>query len=326
MYENHRKSFDRNDYRSRDDNRDRDDQWSDNRWRGNDRGWGDERRGGYDQDDWRAQDEWRGRNREFGYASAFRDDDFGRYGGGYGSQRDRGSDFRQQQDHGHWAHDAQHRHGAGASHYGASQRGQFGGDGNSRYFTGTQGSYAVDTPYDRRTGAVGYYGAGYGSDYREHGYTGRRGDGDRGFWDRASDEVASWFGDEDAARRREQDHRGRGPKDYTRSDERIREDANDRLTDDPRVDASSVTISVKDGEITLNGTVPSREEKRRAEDCVDRISGVKHVQNNLRVNTAASTTGDYASNWTTNRTSTAEGGTISQGAAATGADRQTNKA
>ena len=35
-----------------------------------------------------------------------------------------------------------------------------------------------------------------------------RGDRDeRGFWDRASDEVASWFGDDDAERRREQDHR-----------------------------------------------------------------------------------------------------------------------
>ncbi len=55
---------------------------------------------------------------------------------------------------------------------------------------------------------------------------------------RAGDEVASWFGDEDAARRREQDHRGKGPAGYTRSDERIREDANDTLTEDWRVDAS----------------------------------------------------------------------------------------
>jgi len=29
---------------------------------------------------------------------------------------------------------------------------------------------------------------------------------DRGFWDRASDEVASWFGDDEAERRRRQDH------------------------------------------------------------------------------------------------------------------------
>lgn len=312
MYENHRKNFNRDDHR-RDDDRMRDDRWSDNRWRGNDRGWRDEDRGGFD------RDERYDRGREFGYGSAFRDDDFGRYSQGYGSERGRD----RERERGHWAHDAQHSAGSGASHYGAPQRGQFGGDGHSRYFTGTQGSYAVDTPRDRQ---ASYYGSGFGSDYREHGYTARSGgDSDRGFWDRASDEVASWFGDEDAARRREQDHRGRGPKDYIRSDERIREDANDRLTDDPRVDASGVTISVQDGEITLNGTVPSREEKRRAEDCVDRISGVKHVQNNLRVNTSASASGDFASNWTTNRTSTAEGGTISQGAAGTQTNKETGK-
>ena len=33
----------------------------------------------------------------------------------------------------------------------------------------------------------------------------RGGRDERGFWDRASDEVASWFGDDDAERRRRQD-------------------------------------------------------------------------------------------------------------------------
>lgn len=42
-----------------------------------------------------------------------------------------------------------------------------------------------------------------GSDDRNRDYRGDR--DDRGFWDRASDEVASWFGDDDAERRREQD-------------------------------------------------------------------------------------------------------------------------
>ena len=37
------------------------------------------------------------------------------------------------------------------------------------------------------------------------------------------------------------------------------------------------------GEVTLSGTVNSRLEKRRAEDVADDVSGVKHVQNNLRV-------------------------------------------
>ena len=114
----------------------------------------------------------------------------------------------------------------------------------------------------------------------------RRSD-DRGFIERASDEVASWFGDEDAERRRRMDeqgeHRGRGPKGYARSDDRIREEICDRLTDDPMIDASEVEVTVSSGEVTLAGTVDRREIRRRAEDLAERISGVNHVQNNLRV-------------------------------------------
>ena len=108
-------------------------------------------------------------------------------------------------------------------------------------------------------------------------------DEERGFLDRASDEVQSWFGDEDAQRRRRRDYRGRGPKNYTRSDSRIEEDVNDRLTDDDRIDASDITVKVNECEVTLEGYVPSRRIKRYAEDCVESVSGVKHVQNNLRV-------------------------------------------
>ena len=109
----------------------------------------------------------------------------------------------------------------------------------------------------------------------------------RDWWDRASDEVMSWFGDEDAARRRKRDYRGQGPQSYTRSDDRIREDVNDKLTDDWGVDARKVTVSVKNGEVTLDGTVSTRLQKRRAEDCAEDVSGVKHVQNNLRVQETA---------------------------------------
>ncbi|HZW46164.1 MAG TPA: BON domain-containing protein, partial [Microvirga sp.] len=110
-----------------------------------------------------------------------------------------------------------------------------------------------------------------------------------GFLDRAGDEVRSWFGDEDAERRRDRDmrqagqHRGRGPKSYQRSDARIMEDVNDRLTDDPHIDASEIEVSVSNREVTLSGTVNSRFEKRHAEDIAESVSGVTHVQNNLRV-------------------------------------------
>ncbi|MFA7603406.1 MAG: BON domain-containing protein [Novosphingobium sp.] len=184
--------------------------------------------------------------------------------------------------------------------------GTYGGSGDSSWFTGTQGSWALG---EYETPRPYHGGQRFGADYRAHGYA--RGDERRGLWDRASDEVASWFGDEDAARRREEDHRGRGPRDYIRSDERIREDANDRLTDDARVDASNVTVAVDKCEVTLNGTVTSRQAKRRAEDLVDAISGVKHVQNNLRVETVAGSGGAYTGNRVTSATAPAEGGTIS---------------
>ena len=107
------------------------------------------------------------------------------------------------------------------------------------------------------------------------------------FLDRASDEVASWFGDHEAERRREQDqHRGRGPKGYTRSDNRIREDVSDRLTDDNFVDASNIEVAVMGSEVTFSGPIGSRDQRRRAEDCAERVSGVTHVQNNLRVKSA----------------------------------------
>lgn len=110
---------------------------------------------------------------------------------------------------------------------------------------------------------------------------------ERGWWDRAKDEVLSWTGDEGAERRRRMDetgsYYGRGPKGYTRSDERIREDINDRLTDDWLVDASDIEVTVLNGDVTLSGTVDSRQAKRRAEDCAESTSGVRNVQNNLHV-------------------------------------------
>ncbi|MDB5437327.1 MAG: hypothetical protein JWR47_3584, partial [Phenylobacterium sp.] len=61
------------------------------------------------------------------------------------------------------------------------------------------------------------------------------------------------------------------------------EEAHERLTDDGWLDATNITITVSGGEITLSGTVENREAKHRAERVVEDISGVNHVQNNLRV-------------------------------------------
>jgi hypothetical protein len=91
------------------------------------------------------------------------------------------------------------------------------------------------------------------------------------------------MGDEDAERRRQADHYGRGPKGYTRSDDRVREDVSDRLMEDWEVDATDIEVTVASGEVTLTGTVGDRQSKRRAENIAANVLGVKDVQNNLRV-------------------------------------------
>jgi BON domain-containing protein len=76
---------------------------------------------------------------------------------------------------------------------------------------------------------------------------------------------------------------GRGPRGYQRGDERIREDICERLTEDPRIDASDVNVHVESAEVTLSGSVRTRDEKHFTENVVERIFGVREVNNNLKV-------------------------------------------
>ncbi|HEV2533404.1 BON domain-containing protein [Phenylobacterium sp.] len=186
--------------------------------------------------------------------------------------------------------------------------GRFYGDGGGeRIYRAEYGQGGVeygDVPrgYDAERGGRMASGGTGGYDY-ERGYGDgglprdgeRRRDEDRGqrfersgreagdFFRRAGERVASWFGGDEAERDRSRDYRGLGPKGYKRADERISDEAHERLTDDPWVDATNISISVSGGEITLSGTVDSREAKHRAERCVEDIAGVNHVQNNLRL-------------------------------------------
>lgn len=166
-----------------------------------------------------------------------------------------------------------------------------------------------DTDYGRTTSRFyGRSGYEYGRDDYEddrvergrrvvaRGRDDDRGD-DGGSWlDRAADQVRSWFGNDDDERERGDDprraygrgrgegkFRGRGPKNYRRSDERLREEVCDRLTDNEWLDASDVECSVVAGEVILTGSVDSRYAKRLAENISESVSGVSNVQNNLRV-------------------------------------------
>lgn len=75
---------------------------------------------------------------------------------------------------------------------------------------------------------------------------------------------------------------GRGPRSYQRSDDRIREDICERLMQ-AWMDADDVDVRVDKGEVTLTGTVKSRDEKRAIEDLAEDILGVKDVHNEIRV-------------------------------------------
>lgn len=78
-------------------------------------------------------------------------------------------------------------------------------------------------------------------------------------------------------------HAGKGPKDFRRSDERLREEVSWRLRADPDIDASEILLSVQDGEVTLEGSVPDRQTKRDAAECAENVMGVCQVNNRLRI-------------------------------------------
>jgi osmotically-inducible protein OsmY len=162
--------------------------------------------------------------------------------------------------------------------------------GSAPYRTGSERAW---TDNDREASRPGGYGSEYippvsgarGFDdwpgYRR--WSGYRGEGEQDASWTSSGRYA--YGDPaDPSRRRGGNgFTGRGPKGYQRSDARITEDVCDRLSDDPEIDASDVEVRVENGEVTLSGTVPDRRAKRRAEDLVEDVSGVREVHNHMRI-------------------------------------------
>ena len=63
----------------------------------------------------------------------------------------------------------------------------------------------------------------------------------------------------------------------------IRNSVEDELTYDPLVDPSNVTVKNINGEVALNGTVPSYPQYVEAAAAARRVAGVKNVQNHLEV-------------------------------------------
>ena len=91
---------------------------------------------------------------------------------------------------------------------------------------------------------------------------------------REQGERRGWFESQDYGMRGAQqfhedsllqgNHYGRGPRNYQRSDQRIRDDVIERLTLHGDIDASDMQVEVNDGQVTLKGMVETRRERRLA--------------------------------------------------------------
>jgi hypothetical protein len=87
-------------------------------------------------------------------------------------------------------------------------------------------------------------------------------------------------------------HAGKGPRGYTRSDERIYEEVCDRLTEHGQLDATDIGVDVKNGEVTLTGSTRDRAAKRLAEDICESVSGVRDIHNEIRLQGNTNSTPD----------------------------------
>ena len=255
------------------------------------------------------------------------DSDYGRYGQGR-EDRDRWNEGSQ----------SQSRYGSGSSYGGAYGSGRnLDVTGSQSYGQGSRSDFS--SRYDYGRDAQSRYD--YGRDAQSRDAQGR--DAQSRYGQQGWGERADYNRDyeRDAGRReeprhgRERSHEGlgqqlreagqeiarkvkrafRGPKGYKRSDERIREDVNDRLSQQDSFDPSDIEVSVANAEVTLTGSVRSRHEKFLAEEIADDVSGVSEVHNQLRVRR------EQAVNLTEGApgtSTTGTGATWNQGTSATG--------
>jgi hypothetical protein len=76
-------------------------------------------------------------------------------------------------------------------------------------------------------------------------------------------------------------YRGRGPRGYVRSDQRVREELCEALLWHPALDARDLEVTVTEGVARLGGTVPTRAERRLAEEIAETTLGVSDVKNEI---------------------------------------------
>jgi hypothetical protein len=194
------------------------------------------------------------------------------------SFRDRGEPEREEERRGsgtsRWS-----GYAGGSRHFGGSSGSQRYGVASSQGYGGAverQGYGGFGSEGDRSgRGRFGYSREAYGSDAESRGHA----------WDRSGSEWAGGErggdGGSPSPTFRHGSLRKRSPKGYTRSDERIREDVCDRLTES-YLECEEVTVTVKNGEVVLGGRAPSGETRRQIERVAEGVTGVQDVTNQIR--------------------------------------------
>jgi osmotically-inducible protein OsmY len=233
--------------------------------------------------------------------------DFSRSGESEQSEDDRwtqgGGSRRYQQDQ---EYGRSERYGGGPQQgYGSSGQSQQGGYGRTQYGQREQGGFGGGQSYERGGFRGEQRGGGYG-EFREPGRSGsasqgRQGSGRQyesqsfdqpyppGFQDNyGSSQRATRYGSGREGSSAFGSHYGKGPKGYTRSDERLKEVICEKLTDDPMIDASEINIEVTSQVVKLTGTVDDRSTKYEVEELIERCGGVKDIDNQLRVRSSSS--------------------------------------
>lgn len=143
--------------------------------------------------------------------------------------------------------------------------------GGSQWGSSGRGDYGNQRPGEYGNQRPGEYGNGRDWNDQQQRYgSGRSGGGMGNYGGGLSDYGSGRFS-------------GRGPKGYQRSDDRVREDVCERLTQHPDIDASEIDVKVSNGEVTLTGSVDERHCKRMAEEVAEQCSGVREVHNQIRV-------------------------------------------
>lgn len=205
-----------------------------------------------------------GRTRDSEASSSIGDQGFERYGERYRSERFR--DYPQ----------------------GGRQESQYGGrsaDDYSRRYPEEYRSGQGREESDR--GRFGNTTPDWSRGYSRQGSAGDDSSQSSGSWTGREQYPSGYYGQEQIGTQRAtgpnaSGHRGKGPKGYERTDERIKEAICERLTEDDSIDASEVSVNVAQGRVTLEGQVDSRRAKYDIEECAEQC-GARDIINNLRI-------------------------------------------